>query len=72
MNFLSQNEDIRQRKTLYQYNTPNHVLYMKVVECRYRKTDDTLIIVMEGILEVKISNSLIDILLQNCRNTTEM
>ena len=72
MNFLSQNEDIRQRKTLYQYNTPNDVLSMVVVECRYRKTDDTLIIVMEERKGVKISNSLIDILLQNCRNTTEM
>ena len=74
MNFLSQKQDIRQPKTLYQYNAPNGVMYIGVRECRYRKTDDTLIIVMNELIPVKITNSLslIDILLQICRNTTEM
>ena len=49
MNFLSQDEDLQQHKILY--NPPNK--FIRVVELRYRKTDDTLIIAMAEIVEVK-------------------
>ena len=57
MNLLSQNENIQQHKTLYQYNPPNDVKLVVVVESKYRKTDDTLTMVMQEEVEVKIVNS---------------
>ena len=57
MNFLLQNEDLRQHKTLYQYNLPNDINKVFVTELRYRETDGTLIIVMKEKVEVKNKNS---------------
>ena len=52
MNFLSQNKDIHKRKTLYQSELSNGSI--ETVKLRYRKTDDTLIIVLKKSVEVKM------------------
>ena len=53
MNFLSQSDDTEQLKILCQY-VPS--LGVSVVELRYRKVDDTIIIVMKERFWVIVTN----------------
>lgn len=47
----------QQMVILWQYNPPNNVKHISVIESRYRRTDGTLIIVMQEKLGVIITNS---------------
>lgn len=58
MNFLSNNDDIQQEQIIYQSNTSNNADHVDVVGSKYRKIDDTFIIVMaEMFIKVIIKNS---------------
>lgn len=74
MNFLSQNDEKRQQKIIYQYNSPYNAWRFSIEESRYREKDDTLIFVIKEDSKVVIivnSSKLSDIsLLNRNRNIT--
>ena len=53
MNFLSQDNDNIQQRKICQYN-PGHAHDVLITESRYRKIDNTLIVIMEEKLPVEI------------------
>ena len=55
MNLISKDEK-QQHKILWQYKLPDNVWTIEVKELRYRKTDDTLIIVIQEHIEVIMSH----------------
>lgn len=57
MNFLSPNDDNQQHKVLWESIPTDGIVKVSVTESKYRKTDDTLIIIMEEELEVIITIS---------------